>query len=107
MVSGLRRRSVALLDRSRDCRLAAPRRQRSDDRARPGAGEGRGDVGTELEPPVRPFVVGAGQVGGDRLADEVVELGAREERARAADQRVGGRRDRVVERGVLGAAPRR
>ena len=49
------------------------------------AGEGGGDVGAELEAPVRALAVGSGQVGRDRLADEIVELGVGEDRTGAAD----------------------
>ena len=58
--------------------------------------------GPTLMPPVRPLAVGAGQVGRDRLAGEVVDLGAREQRAGAADAARGPPR-----RSRRRAAPRR
>src|SRR5271165_1658579 len=76
--------------------------ERCEDIARTGAGEGGGDVGAGPEAPVRPLAVGAGQIGRDRLADQIVELGVGEDRARAANQRMDSRRRHVVERRVLG-----
>ena len=70
--------------------------------ARTRAGEGGGDVGAEPEAPVRPLAVGAGQIGRDRLADQVVELGVGEDRTGAANQRMDSRGRRVVERRVFG-----
>ena len=65
------------------------------------ASEGGGDVRADLKAPVRALAVGAGQVGRDRLADEIVELGVGEDRARAADQRVDRGGDRVGQRRIL------
>ena len=44
------------------------------------AGEGGGDVRADLETPVGALVIGARQVGRDRFADKVVELGVSEHR---------------------------
>ena len=41
-------------------------------------GEGGGDIQAGLEPPVGALAIGPGQVGRDRLADKVVELGMSE-----------------------------
>ncbi len=54
------------------------------------AGEGGGDVRADLEAPIRALPVRSGQVGRDRPADEIVELGVGEDRACAADKRVDG-----------------
>ena len=71
------------------------------------AREGGGDVRAELEAPVRALAVRSGQVGRDGLADEIVELGVGEDRARAADQRMDGGGDGVGKRRVLARAPSR
>ena len=81
--------------------LRPPVGQRLKDRPRPMAGEGGGDVRADLEAPVRALPVRSGQVGRDRLADEIVELGVGEDRARAADQRMDRAGDRVGKRRIL------
>src|SRR5208283_3337620 len=84
--SGRRRMAPQLLEKSRfapgKMSLEALFGERREDIARTGAGEGGCDVGAGPEAPVRPLAVGAGQIGRDRLADQIVELGVGEDRAR-------------------------
>ena len=54
-----------------------------------------------LEPPVGPLAVRSGQIGLDGFADEIVELGMSEDRARAADERMDGGGDGVGERRIF------
>ena len=60
--------------------LRPPLGQRREDRLRPMAGEGGGDVRADLEAPVGALVVGSRQIGRDRFANEVIELGVSEHR---------------------------
>src|SRR5271170_7489874 len=63
------------------CPLPSPLRQRIDDRARARSRHQRLHIAAEPAPPVRSLAIGARQVGRDRIAREVFELHAGEDRA--------------------------
>ena len=65
------------------------------------AGEGGGDIRARFETPVGALAIRPRQIGRDGFANKVVELRVSEHRARAADQRVNGRRRGVRKRPVL------